>query len=129
MSTVVGDVSVNVPVPFPLKGVDCVAKAAGNALRTVRRPKTIRIRNFMSLISSSKSCYKGSFSQSAQTQPSRTVDIPVNRNPRLVIVMSHHLHGFRQLRDSLVSESENSCWPTRFRREETIALVSGLLPL
>jgi hypothetical protein len=32
-----------------LKGVECVAKAAGNVLRTVRRPKTVRIRNFMSL--------------------------------------------------------------------------------
>ena len=62
MSTVVRDVSVNVPVPLPLKGVECVAKAAGNVLRTVRRPKTVRIRNFMSLISSSKSCYEGSFS-------------------------------------------------------------------
>jgi hypothetical protein len=49
MSTVVGEVSVKVPEPLPLKGVECVAKAAGNVLRTVRRPKTAKIRNFMSL--------------------------------------------------------------------------------
>ena len=47
MSTVVGDVSVNVPLPLPLKGADCVAKVAGNALRMVSRPITVIIRSFM----------------------------------------------------------------------------------
>src|SRR5713101_724989 len=48
MSTVVGEVSVKVPEPLPLKGVECVAKATGNAPRMVRRPTMLMIRNFMS---------------------------------------------------------------------------------
>jgi hypothetical protein len=64
MSTVVGEVSVKVPEPLPLKGVECVAKAAGNAPRIVRRPTMLMIRNFMSSTSNSKSCYKGTFSES-----------------------------------------------------------------
>jgi hypothetical protein len=48
MSTVVGEVSVKVPEPIPLKGVECVAKAAGNAPRIARRPTMLMIRNFMS---------------------------------------------------------------------------------
>jgi len=47
MSTVVSEVSVKVPEPLPLKGVECVAKAAGNAPRMVRRPTMLMIRNFM----------------------------------------------------------------------------------
>jgi len=47
MSTVVGEVSVNVPEPLPLNGVECVAKAAGNAPRIARRPKTLRIKSFI----------------------------------------------------------------------------------
>jgi hypothetical protein len=48
MSTVVGEVSVKVPEPLPLKGVACVAKAAGNAPRIVSIPTILMIRNFMS---------------------------------------------------------------------------------
>jgi hypothetical protein len=64
MSTVVGEVSVKVPEPLPLKGVEWVAKAAGNALRTARRAKTLRITNFMTSLSTPKSSYKGSFLES-----------------------------------------------------------------
>jgi hypothetical protein len=47
MSTVVGEVSMKVPVPLPLKGTGVAADAIGNALSIVRRPKILRIRIFM----------------------------------------------------------------------------------
>jgi hypothetical protein len=39
---------VNVPEPLPLNGTEFEANAAGNALSTIRTPKTPRIRIFMS---------------------------------------------------------------------------------
>ena len=61
MSTVVGDVSVKVPVPCPLKGTDAEAKAAGKALNTMRSAKALRVRIFISSKGRLSSLYKDSF--------------------------------------------------------------------
>ena len=81
MSTVVSEVSVKVPEPLPLKGVECVAKAAGNALRIVKRPNTLRIRNFMTSPSNPKSSYKGSSSEGNVRSLYHSPYIHARRNP------------------------------------------------
>ncbi len=60
MSTVVGEVSMNVPEPFPLKGEEVEAKAAGKALRTTTRLMMVRMENFIAQNWTSHFLYKGS---------------------------------------------------------------------
>ena len=60
ISTVVSEVSVKMPEPRPLKGVDLEAKAAGKALRTIIRPRMLIVRNLIASSRTRKFLYKGS---------------------------------------------------------------------
>ena len=45
--TVVCEVSVKVPEPFPLNGVELEANAAGKDPRKIMRPRILRVRSFI----------------------------------------------------------------------------------
>ena len=74
MRTVVCEVSVNVPEPRPLKGVDLEANAVGKVLRTIIRLRILRAKNFIVLTRTRNFLYKDSCPRSTRRSQSNSAD-------------------------------------------------------
>ena len=72
--TVVWEVSVKIPEPCPLNGVEFEAKAAGKAPTKIMRPRMLRVKSFIVSTKMGNFLYKDSCSQSSQRSPLNSSD-------------------------------------------------------